>query len=79
MYLKVLKNLVGIIMKAFRTVFEKLWKLGEVHCLQIPLTGKDKYPYPSSKNGGGSARELMCLQSHLSPLEDYDDKIIFWT
>lgn len=31
MYLKVLKNLFGVIMKTFSTIFERLWKLRDVY------------------------------------------------
>jgi len=30
-YLKVLKNLVGVIMITFSIIFERLWQMGEVH------------------------------------------------
>lgn len=72
-YLKVLKKLDAIIMKTFTTIFERFWKLGEVHWLQVPLTVKDRFLYPSSKKGGRSTRELVCSQPHLSPLEDYEE------
>ena len=70
-YLKVLKNLVGVIMKTFSTIFKRLWKLEEIHWLQVPLAGKDRCLYPSSKKGGKSTNELMCSQPHVSPLEDH--------
>lgn len=44
-----LKVLFGVIIRIFCTIFEKSWKLGEDHWLQVPLTGKDRCLYSSSK------------------------------